>query len=163
MNNKEAVEKVDNAIKSEFFKRCYIGNELAEALGIVVRLATKASNNDTPAKPIGDLINREALKDVIKPYKGKAISTQFILDIIDKAPPVDVSGNEYFPYRTAYFNGVRDGRATARPRGEWIKTPELYRDRICSHCKQQIPYSKLGKFCVECGADMRGGATSEKA
>lgn len=31
---------------------------------------------------------------------------------------------EYFPYKTAYFNGVRDGRATARPQGEWIDHSE---------------------------------------
>lgn len=30
------------------------------------------------------------------------------------------SGNEYFPGRRAYFNGVKDGRATALPQGEWV-------------------------------------------
>lgn len=117
------------------------------------------NKNDTPDKPISDLINREALKEVIKPYKGKAISTQFILDIIDKAPPVDVSGSEYFPYRTAYFNGVRDGRATARPRGEWKLHGMIY---YCSKCGHDCGESG-DNFCGNCGADMRGGATNEKA
>ena len=47
-----------------------------------------------------------------------------INDIIDNAPVVDISGNEYFPYRTAYFNGVEDARAIARLQGEWIPVSE---------------------------------------
>lgn len=47
MTNKEAIETVDFVIKNEFFKRCYIGCDLAEALGIVVGLAKKAINNGT--------------------------------------------------------------------------------------------------------------------
>jgi hypothetical protein len=52
-------------------------------------------------------------------------------------------------------NGELVVKKEERPHGEWIKTPELFRDRICSHCRKQIPYEQIGKFCIECGADMR--------
>ena len=108
--------------------------------------------NSKPYKPTGDLISREALEKYARKVMCEQNATNFSLlkmfdEIIDNAPPVD-----------AIVNTIE-----VKQRGEWIKTPELFRDRICSHCKQQIPYSKLGKFCVECGADMRGGATNEKA
>lgn len=55
------------------------------------------------------------------------------------------------------INGIKNGKSyEEKPHGEWIKTPELFRDRICSHCGKQISYEQIGKFCIECGADMRG-------
>ena len=52
MTDNEAIKIVDNAIKSEFFKRCHISYELAEALGIVVGLAEskKEDRSGTPCK-----------------------------------------------------------------------------------------------------------------
>ena len=50
MSDDEAIKIVDNAIKTEFFKRCHISNELAEALGIVVGLA-ESKKEDRPGTP----------------------------------------------------------------------------------------------------------------
>ena len=58
-------------------------------------------------------------------------------------------------------NGELVVKKEERPHGEWIKTPELFRDRICSHCRKQIPYEQIGKFCIECGADMRKESTND--
>ena len=114
-----------------------------------------------------DLISRSALKVAIEKELDKANLTEYeacicvtsIYDrVIDNAPTVDISGNEYFPYRTAYFNGVADGRATARPKGEWIFKHNSS-DIWCSVCDmnfEEIPQNF--KFCPNCGADMRGGA-----
>ena len=79
-------------------------------------------------------------------------------EIIDNAPTVDISGNEYFPYRTAYFNGVADGRATARPQGEWIKADNLYDTVVCNKCGGIRRDNRIDHiaFCNKCGADMRG-------
>ena len=72
-----------------------------------------------------DLISREALKEVINDlFRSGEYDCASVLKAIDNATAVDISGSEYFPYRTAYFNGVRDGRATARPQGEWIPVGE---------------------------------------
>jgi len=108
----------------------------------------------------GDLINREALKlDLAKEIKTNDMGLWLkILLVIDNAPTVDVSGNEYFPYRTAYFNGVADGRAMARPQGEWI-TDNLH-NTICNKCggirrDNRVEYIA---FCNKCGAKMKGGA-----
>lgn len=59
-------------------------------------------------------------------------------------------------YKRGFEYGYLKGKEE-RPNGEWIKTPELFGDRICSHCGKQISHEKIGKFCIECGADMRGG------
>lgn len=50
MTDEQAIKIVDNAIKTEFFKRCHISNELAEALGIVVGLA-QSKKEDKPGPP----------------------------------------------------------------------------------------------------------------
>lgn len=66
-------------------------------------------------------------------YKLNALSSEFFAVTDGKqALPIlsihqilrECEVGEYFPYRTAYFNGVRDGRATARPQGEWIPVSE---------------------------------------
>ena len=125
------------------------------------------------AKPISDLINREALKEVINDlFRSGEYDCNSVLKAIDNATAVDISGSEYFPYRTAYFNGVRDGRATARPQGEWIKVKEermsvdmsgeIVTQYKCSKCGRVIATfpSKLADyypFCQRCGSDMRKG------
>lgn len=83
--------------------------------------------------------------------------------IIDNAPAVDISGNEYFPYRSAHFNGVTDGRATAIPQGEWIEGENG--NIKCNQCGCEIRYSYLiggnpdfPRFCPNCGVKMKGGA-----
>lgn len=45
-------------------------------------------------------------------------------------------------------------KMSERPTGRWIKTPELFKDRICSNCKRQISYEQIGDFCIKCGAKM---------
>lgn len=110
----------------------------------------RAIGNGKSYNPSSDCISRSILKGLIS---AKSIPIKFEEDtrgnwqhssgvllsdvyrVIDNIPPIEPE----------------------RPKGEWIKTPDLFRDRICSHCKQQIPYYKLGKFCVECGADMQKG------
>jgi hypothetical protein len=52
-------------------------------------------------------------------YHDTACGLMKAKEIIDNAPAVDVSGDEYFPYRTAFFNGVE-----AAKRGEWIPVSE---------------------------------------
>ena len=59
------------------------------------------------------------------------------------------------------IEAIDNAPTVEKPTGEWIKTPELFRDRICSHCRKQIPYEQIGKFCIECGADMRKESTND--
>lgn len=123
--------------------------------------------------PKGNLINRDALKHRFAQItyirftadmgQGgfEMFSEEEIEKIINEAPVVDISGNEYFPYRTAYFNGVADGRATAIPQGEWVQAKdedgiEIYRKNLCSICNEASV--EKYPFCPNCGADMRGGA-----
>lgn len=113
-------------------------------------------------RPQVDLISREALKEKLKErYYNDGLNIVTAIELIDNAPTMPLP-NEQIAWEQGFEAGLAQGKHS-RPQGEWIKTPDLFRDRICPHCKQQIPYSKLGKFCVECGADMRGGATNEKA
>lgn len=122
----------------------------------------------------GDLINRDALKRALNyiydcayiDSKSKEGIASDIIAEIDKAPAVDISGNEYFPYRTAYFNGVEDGRATARPKGEWINHRNDYGHNIadCSLCGKAMQWHDededgIPRYCWYCGASMKGGAT----
>lgn len=119
--------------------------------------------NDNVELPQGDLISRAALKEAIR--KRLCISSlkylteqeKVIVEEIDNAQAVDISGNEYFPFRTAYFYGVEAGRATARPKGKWLFKPNSS-DIWCSVCDEnfdEIP--QAFDFCPNCGADMRKG------
>ena len=77
-----------------------------------------AIKQSKPYDDSGDLISREALKKAIK---DNGYSHYFeIFEIIDNAQTVDINGNEYFPFRTAFFYGVEAGRATAISQGEWV-------------------------------------------
>lgn len=137
---------IDIPFEAYYTFKCDLGKGKLNALAEIVA-------NGKPYEPIGDLISRgDALKAVDKRHEELLHDKEYLkkhcqIDLLGikkhilEIPPVDAIVN----------------KIEVRPRGEWIKTPELFRDRICSHCKQQIPYSKLGKFCVECGADMRGG------
>lgn len=114
--------------------------------------------NDNAEIPQDDLISRVALKakmfDIPKPKEGATFwaGVDTVGNLIDNAQAVDISGNEYFPFRTAYFYGVEAGRATARPKGEWIKIDEEWYDYKCSVCGEKV--RRLYPFC-HCGADMR--------
>ena len=113
---------------------------------------------------ISDLINREALKEAMWSLvinENDDIPVLNVIETINNAQAVDISGSEYFPYRTAYFNGVRDGRATAIPQGKWIdKEHGRYECSVCGHfpaTQSGLPW--LSSFCPECGAKMqKGGA-----
>ena len=120
-----------------------------------------------PDTPEGDLISREYMKKAVDqffvrekyyhPYsKGrKTMPTEEVIDIIDNAPTVDISGDEYFPYRTAYFNGVADGKATAIPKGEWID--EGVNGWKCDKCGYGVLRYNNTNFCPKCGAKMGKG------
>lgn len=112
-----------------------------------------------------DLISREALKKALELTDYNDIYDLTRTEqLIDNAPTVDISGSGFFPYRTAFFNGVRAGQATARTQGEWIRTGSLGNGNAryeCSNChrgdvqaeSQEVPY------CWHCGAKMqKGGA-----
>lgn len=120
---------------------------------------------------VGDLINRDALKRAFEnlasdDYNEPIWYQKTVFETIDKAPAIDISGSEYFPYRTAYFNGVEDGRATARPKGEWINHRNDYGHNIadCSLCGKTMQWHDedgdgIPRYCWYCGASMKGGAT----
>lgn len=115
-----------------------------------------------------DLINREALKEAMWSLvinENDDIPILNVIETIDNAQAVDISGNEYFPYRTAYFNGVRDGRATAIPKGEWVNHRNDYGHNIadCSLCGKTMQWHDedkdgIPRYCWYCGAKMKGGA-----
>lgn len=184
--SREALKKVMNeeALNLSNGGRIFIENinkiiDNASAVEIATKLQPNCNN--LQQEPPGDLINREALKCRFAQItyvrftadmgQGgfEMFSEKEIEDIIDKAPAIDISGNEYFPYRSAYFNGVEDGRATAIPQGEWIPTTRInifgeethcYKCSICG--KSHVPlmmtliFEKI-PFCPNCGADMRKG------
>ncbi len=100
-----------------------------------------------------DLISRSALKkkaEMVILWNGDL--RRFVsYETIDNAPTVPLPD-----FKEGYKQAIIDGKTNfSRPHGEWIKTPELFRDRICSHCGKQISYEQIGKFCIECGAEMR--------
>ena len=124
--------------------------------------------NDNAEIPQGDLISRAALKakmfDIPKPKEGATFwdGVDTVGNLIDNAQAVDLSGNEYFPFRTAYFYGVEAGRAAARPKGEWIELPKAFDSRelpckcsLCGHILSFMNYYPKSNFCPDCGADMR--------
>ena len=80
------------------------------------------------------LIDADVLKEQLEPFRYSICGFEGVLALIDNAPTIELR------------------------KGEWIKTPELFRDRICSHCKKQILYEQIGDFCIKCGAQMKGGA-----
>lgn len=90
--------------------------------GIREEVSKLLRENGTPYNPTGDLINRSELREEFKKSCHAAETLEelsnAVEDLIDNSPAIDISGNEYFPYRTAYFNGVADGRAMARPQVE---------------------------------------------
>lgn len=179
--SREALKKVMNeeALNLSNGGRIFIENinkiiDNASAVEIATKLQPNCNN--LQQEPPGDLINREALKCRFAQItyvrftadmgqgSFEMFSEKEIEDIIDKAPAIDISGNEYFPYRSAYFNGVEDGRATAITQGEWIYR-ENFKKHQCNKCGMFMPFSKedieegykLPNFCSNCGADMRKG------
>ena len=122
----------------------------------------------------GDLISRETLKKAINndvADNGDTYSNDLLVgldmayQIIDNAPEVDISGNEYFPYRTAFFNGVEAAKAKyGRPQGEWV---EGYHDGFTTHDCSICGFSKEGthlqyNFCPNCGAYMKGEPNEDR-
>lgn len=83
-----------------------------------------AIKQSKPYDDSGDLISREALKNN-EPHYDEEGYRVFYESEIDNAQAVDINGNEYFPFRTAYFYGVEAGRATAVSQGEWVKFKDV--------------------------------------
>ena len=126
--------------------------------------------NDNAEIPQGDLISRAALKakmfDIPKPKEGVTFwdGVDTVGNLIDNAQAIDISGNEYSPFRTAYFNGVEDGRATARLKGEWInhRNDSGHNIADCSLCGKTMQWHDedeegVPRYCWYCGAKMKGG------
>ena len=78
----------------------------------------------TPSLNLNNITEEDIEKFKTINFEQIPIRVDKVQEIIDNAPAIDISGSEYFPYRTAYFNGVADGRATARPQDEWIPVSE---------------------------------------
>lgn len=165
--SREALKK---ELNSRVFQDDYATTLLLSSFNSMIDDAPPVeSATKSQPRPLSDLINRSELKkefEKVYPLSTNemgGVVNKRIYDIIDNAPAIDISGNEYFPYRTAYFNGVADGIATAVPQGNWIQAKdengiEIYRKNICSHCKE-VSVEKY-PFCPNCGAKMkdnRGG------
>lgn len=77
--------------------------------------------------------------------------------------------------RDQYEKGYEDGRASLRPKGEWIGEADGYADGelvydvwYCSECDYCVDDGiddpdLLPNFCPNCGADMRGEKDERKA
>lgn len=66
-------------------------------------------------------------------------------------------------YEDGYRNGMEIGKKLNPQikRGEWEEIEGCFRDRRCSNCKRQTPCEEQGKFCINCGADMRKEADND--
>lgn len=119
-----------------------------------------------------DLISRSALKERIQLAPNKNYETwdelyDSIIYEIDNAPTVDTSDAKYLEerdadaYESGYLQGHIDGHLKAEkdyatPQGEWLYKeidPFLKVYGTCSNCLQR---ERVGNFCRNCGADMRG-------
>ena len=163
MTDNEAINMVDNAIKSDFIRKCNVGYDLAEALGIVVRIATNAIKNSKSVDTSGDLISREALKEILTIQKT---------DFLSKSDDTSIE-NDKLAYRL-----IAKGTELAlncvniippvepeRPQGKWVvkRLHNGFEDVYCPYCNARPTRSEYGyylkdNFCHECGADMKGGA-----
>ena len=133
------------------------------------------------AKPKGDLISREALKEALHNFfDGKVIDepTYILRDVfcyIDNAPTIEPRieyGTDGQPYRLFMSDGqvvpdtLQGWRYEERPQGDWI-VGDVYPFKYfckCSNCGNQYVTSVGGdvsiidfNFCPNCGADMRKG------
>ena len=166
MTDNEAINMVDKAIKSDFIRKCNVGYDLAEALGIVVRIATNAIKNSNSYNSQGDLIRRSALKEAIKDHFDNldAYFPYTFIKEVDNAPTVEPFEPDYVGaerlkarqrgYEQGYHFGMEIGK-TLNPK---IKQGTWKLDNIgvyCSECEMHPDYSS--NFCPNCGADMRGG------
>lgn len=101
------------------------------------------------------LIDANALKDFAYINKGNFNTVEGIREWIDNAPTVDT------PTYTDIIEANKEGYNTARrlyerPKGEWLHkefNPFLKEYGQCSTCLQR---ERVGNFCRNCGADMRG-------
>ena len=152
----------------EFIKDLtFVGGFRGNTKTIQSNVINAIRNGKPYEKTTSDLINRAALKEQIDSVQytkefciehqiDYSISMQMLGLVIDNAPTVDISGSEYFPYRTAYFNGLSDGIATSRPQGKWIKdeehsiTIDMFKCTICGFWNGATHFN----FCPNCGAKM---------
>lgn len=101
------------------------------------------------------LIDADALKKHIQANAKIYAEVKFPLDvIIDNAPTVPLPD-----FKDGYKQAIIDGKTNfQRPQGEWIHKefdPFLKEYGQCSNCLQR---ERVGNFCRNCGADMKGGA-----
>lgn len=145
---------IDIPFEAYYTFKCDLGKGNLNALAEIVA-------NGKPYEPIGDLISRnDALKAVDKRHEELLHDKEYLrkhcqIDLLGikkhilEIPPVD-----------AIVNTIE-----VRPQGEWIdKGHGRYECSVCGHFPAtQSGFTWLSSFCPECGADMRGGATNEKA
>lgn len=120
----------------------------------------------------GDLISRDALKEVIKAnhylLSAKNNSTDYgmfttgIMQAIDNAPIVE------YTFEEAFQKTVCEQKlyCPKRPKGKWNETGYetgalgiTYRQTQCSNCGWEHALPMWWNFCPNCGAEMRRGGT----
>lgn len=149
-------------LRSEY--NCFDGGE--EPYYRALSNAIQALRADEGAELEGELISRKMLKEALQSeisnvpspdseqdyYVGVKQGLKLADAVIDNAPIVDTRGSEYFPYRTAFFNGVDAmKRQYEKSKGEWIITDIGFARCPFCNCERQYPEN----YCGYCGADLR--------
>jgi hypothetical protein len=115
------------------------------------------------AKTSGDLISREALKEVFSNYYSgygdlATFSISRVKEIIDNAPTVETSKIEHKAYNEGFKDGVEQGiKLSQGQKGEWIDHSEDYgyvECPICEHLTNCDGNKDELHYCWYCGAKM---------
>lgn len=117
-------------------------------------LADTIIAHSMPYDPQGDLISREALKDIwalYKKYQPRLATNVYefgeaLRELIDTAPTVEERS-----YAMGYQDGLEDGLQDIRPEAKWIFSR-------CDNCGA-YHNGKYRNYCPNCGAAMKGGGT----
>ena len=145
---------------SEFY--CYRNKYTGKEIHIVKNPPTYVLDK----RPQGDLISREALKDITYINKGNFNTVEGIREWIDNAPPVPqitVFAENADEKAVADLKAELENVIKSRPKGEWTVTKLQHgEDVTCPFCnarptKIEYGYYLRDNFCHECGADMRKG------
>lgn len=111
-----------------------------------------------------DLISRQSLKEATKTFVD-CDGFNPVWQIIDNTPTENAISIEesYERYSKGYLRGYERGKAEAIPQGEWeepfVSNGKTYHK--CNHCHISSELILFDNFCPNCGANMKGGVTSE--